>query len=368
MRTLRAAFALALALGACSPTLDDAYMASFAAGERAMHAGRCDEAARAYSDAVGRAARVKDRDEALYLEAGAYHRCRKYTEEEATFRKLVAASPNGPRTSRVRFEIANVEIEHGDAERGYTELAEAMRLHPEHGNAHAALEALLRREQDKGGDAGALAWLRSIAPTYAKTELDQSIAYEIARTLERLGNKAEAREAFVATARAHPYPFGSLTDDALMHASELDVELGHPDRAIEDLRMLLSPREGSGTVGSYQRPLFSKAQLRIAEIYRDELKDHASARREFEKLYSDFPTSILRDDALWSAARLAHADGDEKAACRLVTTLIEKLPESRYASCGGALCSAAPAPQAAKGRPLRECPDYILREVTAPPR
>ena len=46
----------------------------------------------------------------------------------------------------------------------------------------------------------------------------------------------------------------------------------------------------------------------MGEIYRDGLRDHASARREFRRLYTDFTTSILRDDALWAEARLAKLD------------------------------------------------------------
>src|SRR5690606_32449937 len=52
----------ALLGGACASTSGDAYLNAMAAGERAYHAGRYREAARAFSGAAARAERLKDRD------------------------------------------------------------------------------------------------------------------------------------------------------------------------------------------------------------------------------------------------------------------------------------------------------------------
>src|SRR5262249_46481869 len=148
-----------------------------------------------------------------------------------------------------------------------------------------------------------------------------------------LGKLAEARDTFLAVARSHPYPFGTLTDDALWHASVVAEELGDNQGAIAHLRAMLASREASDLVGSYERPRYADAQMRIAGLYRDKLHDHAAARREFHKLYADHQTSRLRDDALWAEARLAREDGDKGEACRLVERLRKEMPESRYARC-----------------------------------
>ena len=356
--------ALALALAACAPSYGDGYLASLAAGQRASQAGRYDEAARAFDEAARKGQRVKDRDEARFLQARSLSRSERWADAERAYRQLVTESPSGPRSARAEFEIADLAIEHGDAEKGFALLLEATRRHPEHGLARHAVARLAEHAAERGGDEAALAWLDATAPGFHGTELDQVFAYERARLLEKMGRHEQARDAYVTTAKSHPYPFGGLTDDALWRAAEIDEELGRHGEAIEHLRQLLAPREVSTLSGSYERPRFSEAQLRIGLIYRDGLRDHAAARRELHKVFTDHPTSILRDDALWAEARIAREDGDAEGACEAVRLLVRELADSRYVPCAKLLCPSAPEPET-KGKP-RECNDYIRRELGRP--
>jgi len=356
---VRTAVAAVVVTLGCAPTYGDAYLNSIAAGERAYGAGRYDEAARAYDEAAERALRVKDRDEARFLEARTFQRAGRWGDASASYRKLIAVSPRGPRAARAEFELADLEIDHGNAEHGWQLLAEAARHNPGHGLARHAITRLAQHAAEQGGEPAALAWLQAATPRFAGTELEQAVAYEIALCLERQEKLPEARDAFLATARAHPYPFGGLTDDAYWRAADAEVHLGHPREAIEILRELLSAHESpSQTVGSYERPRFSQAQHRIAELYRDGMKDPARARVEFHKVYTNHPTSILRDDALWSEARLAHDAGDHASACDLMALLAREFSESRYARCTRELCPSAPAPKDA-----HPCPDYVKEEL-----
>jgi len=346
----------ALLAGACAPDLGDLYVASFAAAERAFHAGRWTEAAAAWADAAGKARRVKDRDEARFLEARCYERAGMWDEAKRTYERLAAESPDGPRTPRAVFDRAELEIEHGDAERGWRMLDETTRRFTGHGVARPAVHRMIQHAEDQGGPAAALAWLDAHDPAFRGTELDEVMGYERALALERAGRKDEAHDTFLASARRHPYPFGGLTDDAFWRAAALDEERGRFDEAIAHLRELLSAREPSGAWASYERPRFSEAQLRIALIYRDELKDHAAARREYEKLYALHATSIKRDDAVWGEAVLAKQDGDLGATCKLARRLLDEFPESRYARCAHDLC-----PEVPPGK--RACADYVLRDL-----
>jgi len=110
-------------------------------------------------------------------------------------------------------------------------------------------------------------------------------------------------------------------------------------------------------VGSYERGRYPEAQARIAELYRDALHDAKRARAAFEKLYSDFPTSRLRDDAAWQAAHLAFESGDRAGGCRLLGSLSRALPESRYVGCIPRLCPEVPVARAAT------CHEYLVREA-----
>lgn len=356
MRRALAALAACAALSACAPERGEAYLLSFAAAERAFHAGRWIEAARAWDDAAGKARRVKDRDEARFLEARCYERAEQWAEARAVYAKLIAESPSGPRTPRAVFDLAEIEIAHGDAARGYAMLDEAARRYPAHGLSRPSIRRLVQHVEDEGGPTAAIAWLDARAAAFRKTEQDEVISYERARALDRAGRKQEAHDAFLADARRHPYPFGGLTDDAFWRAAKIDEEAGRYEEAIAHLRELLSSREPSGAWASYERPRFSEAQLRIALIYRDKIKDRAAARREYEKLYALHTTTINRDDAVWGEALLARLDGDQATVCKLAKRLLDEFPESRYARCAHDLC-----PDAPPGK--RACADYILREL-----
>jgi tetratricopeptide (TPR) repeat protein len=340
------------AIGACAASAGDAFLRVKGQGDRAYSSGRYDEAASAYEDAARNAKRPRDRAEALYLEASAFVRARRVDRAREVFARLVAELPKSERAERARFDLADLEIDAGNVDRGYDLLYEAMMKHPGNGLAHRALERWIARLDERGGDV--LGRLREIEPRLRETELDETVRYQIARRLEAASDLQGARDAYVACAERHPYPHGNLFDDALFHASLLDEKLGKVEEAILDLRRMLLVREPSTFAGSYERPRFSPAQFRIAVLYRDKLHDHASARREFHRLYATHPTSILRDDAVWEEAKLAKADGDERSACALTATLVQDFKDSRYVACAREICATAAASAA-------KCHPYLLR-------
>ena len=360
----RAAVVLGLAglvVGAgCAPVYGDAYLSSFAAAERALHAGRYVEAASAYDAAAAKALRVKDRDEALFLEARAFDKAGRWESARATYERIVRESPTGPRTPRAAFEIANVEIEHGDLEKGYAMLGDTAMRFPQNGVARPTIRRVVAHLAEVSGEPAARVWLAAHETAFHGTYEDQTIGYEIALSLDREGKKQEAHDALIASAVAHPYPRGGLTDDALVRASKIDEELGHWAEAAKHLEDLLATHEvshgfaGKYDMASYERPRFPEAGLHLAEIYRDKLHDHAAARRAFEASYRDHPTARKRDLAVWSEARLALEDGDPKTACDLADRLAREFPDSRYTPCARTICPTAPASK-------RECNDYIVR-------
>jgi tetratricopeptide (TPR) repeat protein len=349
---------LALSLAACGPSLGDAYEASFAKGQRAYHAGRYEEAAKAYEEAAQNAERIKDRDEALFLVARMHERSGAHDEAKAALEKLVKESPDGPRRGRAAFDLANLEIEHGDADKGFSMLLDAAAKYPKNGLARRAVKRAAEHERERGGDEAVLAWTKGPARVLLGTEVEENLMYEAAIALENLGRSTEARDALLALAEAHPFPFGSLFDDALWRASLVEQKLGRNEAAIEHLRTLLATRESSHMTGSYERPRYSPSQMRIAELYRDALHDDEAARREFHKVYADHPTSTLRDDALWEEARLAKKDGDQDEACSLVKRLRKEFADSRYAPCARLLC-----PEIELGPKERACAGYIERAL-----
>jgi tetratricopeptide (TPR) repeat protein len=335
-----------------------AMQTAHAAGDRAFSAGRYQEAAQHYRQAAQAAERQRDRDELLYMEAASLRRADMLQEASERFEQLQELSPAGQNAARAAFERADIEVARGDKARGYAMHEEALRRYPDSGLARRQLMRLVAWLDESQGTAGALQWLRANLPWLRDKEPGETAMYLLADKLEQSGEQAAARDAFVACARAFPYPKGALHDDALVRASHLDEKLGDPSLAVKHLRELLANREPSTMNGSYERPRYGEAQMRIATLYRDALKDHAQARKEFRKLFREHTTSLLRDDALWQEALLAKQDGDGDGACEAVTTLVRKLPQSRFAPCARELCETAPQPE-----PPRSCRAYIRRSV-----
>ncbi|MEZ4307158.1 MAG: hypothetical protein R3F14_03825 [Polyangiaceae bacterium] len=348
--------ALALLAGACGPAWGDTYLDAMAAGQRAYHAGRYAEAEAEYAKAVAAAQRLKDRDEAMLLVARMQERDGRLDEARASYERIASASPPGPRKVRAAVAAAQILIEQGHDSEGYSRLLEIARKNPNHGDARTALLRVLEHERELGGPARALALLKREQPAFVKTELEVFFDYQIAKAIDESGDTAAAHDLLVAHARTHPYPHGPYTDDAFARAAEIDVARGRPKEAVEHLQEMLDPLEYSEKPGSYTRPRFPEGAWKIAEIYRDELHDHAAARRAFHWLYKNLKHAKQRDDALWEEAKLAAADGDPGEACDLVETLVEDFKDSRYVRCARQLCKTVEVPE-----DKRECPEYILR-------
>ena len=360
--SLRAArlglFALVLAVGAgCGgPAYAPGYLEAFDAGRRARTAGRLDEAAAAFDLAHRRAGRLKDRDEALLLLAATQEAQGRPADAERTYRTLATAQPPGPRAVHAGFDLARLAgAARGEPARDAMEI-ELLGRHPDHGQSIGGLSRVVGRRREVQDWDGLLAVLDALAPRARGTTLEQPIDVERARALEARGDLEGALALYLVTARKYPYPHGPRTDDALFRASQIEEQLGRYDRAIAHLREMLEPQETSAAAASYVRPRFPAAQMRVALLLRDRVRDTDAARDELHRLVDAFPDSTMRDDALWMAARIARDAGDAGAACDDAERLVELQPDSRYVRCVHLLCS-----ELSPG--ARSCGDYLVREL-----
>ncbi|RLB52267.1 MAG: hypothetical protein DRI90_22345 [Deltaproteobacteria bacterium] len=350
-------FATALTIPACGPSYGEAFLHPFRAAQRAYGAGRYQEAAQLFEQAGGHAIRLKDRDEAFFMQARMYERLGRWDLVRATYLRLIELSPQGPRTGRAVFELADVELAHGDASRGWPMVRAGIERYPNHGSARRALTRWTEHCASAAGEPQLMAQLDQWLTTLAGTDLEQQVKVERGRSLYRSGKLVEARQQLVRAARQHPYPKGSLTDDAWLQAAEIAEQLEDYRQAIADLRELLSARELAAG-GSYERPLYPLAQMRIARLYRDRLGDRAAALRELQIMITDHADSVLADDAMWEAALLFRELGDRDEVCDLAADLRERRPASRYRRCVHELC---PTVTSVAGE--RPCPPYLSDQL-----
>jgi tetratricopeptide (TPR) repeat protein len=217
---------------------------------------------------------------------------------------------------------------------------------------------------DEGGLQAGLDELRTLDRDLGKTELVEMIAFFTAEHLETQGQDRAARDAFGAIADRWPYPYGAFFDSALWRASLLDEKAGQYQAAIDDLERMLAQRETTMILGSYERKNFVPAAIRIGELYRDRLHDHARARAAFHRLYTDFAHSTARAEALWLEADLWRADGDVETECGRLGTLVHEFPDSRFVPCAIKQCPDLS--RARKSAAPAECHDYVARITESP--
>jgi tetratricopeptide (TPR) repeat protein len=366
---------VALILGAngCALSHGAAYQAAVESAARNEGAGRFAAAAADYDRAVAASesyekgvsgsTRERDQDEARWDAATATARAGDVAGAASRF-EAIAGDGGSEHQAEATLRLAILRIDSGDADRGWLDMEQIPRRFPTHGVAHVAVRKLVDHADEQGPRAG-LDEVRALERDLEATELVQLLAYLDAVHVETLGDDRAARDAYGRIADRWPYPFGSFFDDALWRASVIDEKLGLYPSAIDDLERLLRQRETTSIVGSYERPKFVPAMMRIGQLYRDRLHDRAKAREAFHRFYVDFAHSSLRDRALWLEAALWREDGDPAAACGRLATLVGEFPDSRYVPCAVAQCPGLARPHTS-GAP-RDCHEYIERTAGTEP-
>jgi tetratricopeptide (TPR) repeat protein len=353
-----AAAAAALSLAACAPNRGAEYAASVAAARRAQAAGRYAEAAERLGVAATQAKLPRDAVFARYESALLRAKSGDVARASRELRAIADMKPPSDYSAIAAFKAAGLRAE-TDPDGAMRELEAIALRWPKAGIARVALVRVLRHDDEASGDAGALRHADALLTKLRGTELEQIVLYERARRLDALGRTADALAAYLALADAFPYPFGVHWDDALFRASVDEEKLGRPREAIAHLERMLRERESAHFMGTYERPQYSPALRRIAELYERALHDRAAAREAHHRFYRELTTSPLRDDALWHEARLFREDGDTSGSCARLGTLASEFPDSRYVPCATAMCPDVKRPS--KSHAPTECRAYIMR-------
>ncbi|MGD0524755.1 MAG: tetratricopeptide repeat protein [Polyangiaceae bacterium] len=353
----------ALALASCAssacggPSRGAAFDRAYAAAARAESAGRLAEAADDYDHAAATAKRPRDRDQAHWSAADVLARAGRVADAVARLDRM-AEDATSEHQVEATYRATLLRIEHGDADRGWRDLEGLPRRYPAHGVSHVAVRKLVEHA-DASGPEAASAELATLERDLDKTDLAPLVAYLSAEHVEARGADVAARDAYLHIADRWPYPHGAFFDDALWHASLLDEKLGRAQAAADDLERLVAVRETTGIMGSYERARYVPSMLRLGELYRDALHDHAKARATFHRLYTDYAHSTKRAEGLWREAAIWRQDGDAKTACDRLSTLVHDFPDSRFVPCATSTCEGLQRPTAS-GAPT-ECRDYITR-------
>ena len=97
------------------------------------------------------------------------------------------------------------------------------------------------------------------------------------------------------------------------------------------LKLLISTREFTTWIGSYEIRNYKHAALRVGQVYYTKLKNYDEATRIFRRFGKDFSESRLLDDALWWLGHSLLKSGQKDDAKTVFKKLLTQYPESKYA-------------------------------------
>lgn len=315
-------------LAGCPPTISEPrsedHLRALAEGERNMGHGRYEEAAVDFAEAADEAERRVDLDEALYRQTIALTQLERYDEAIAILQEVADRRPVSRRTSRAMFEIALIRLDHlhQDAQ-AMQDFERVMHETPDDGLGSRSLYYILRDFENRGDSQGAIAFCDRLYGELGNSTLGDDLLRAKANLQLLIGDRAGARTSLEELVQRYPYPYGQRWDDAIVTLAEMDVEDGQPQRAIDRLKELVNRNEETNLVGSYTLPSMPRAQMRIAQIYRDELHDYPEASDAYEYLLRRFPRSVLRDDALYQAGVMWLENGEHDRGCRFLRRVLD---------------------------------------------
>jgi len=214
----------------------------------------------------------------------------------------------------------------------WTALWRVVTDYPDEPIASDALRALLTDGRRR--DARALAdEMGKLLTPLAETQIGDNLLWSLADLTEHeLGNLEAARAIYDRI--PVDYPASGLRDDARWHAARISRLLHDPKGAVLRLRALLATREVALGAGSYFSIWLDDAQLELGKILRDDLGDLRGAVAAFRRLPSDYPASILRDDALYELAVTLEQMHDHAGACAVLARLAKEFADSKYIARG----------------------------------
>lgn len=122
----------------------------------------------------------------------------------------------------------------------------------------------------------------------------------------------------------------TLTDNARWSLADLYAQQQRWDEALTQLRFLTEDQDTSWYVGDYNSSYVDDARYKMGLIFLEDLQRWDDAIEQFTRFYTEFDTSLLRDDARWNVIQAQLGRGDGAAAARTCDALAEAEPESRW--------------------------------------
>jgi tetratricopeptide (TPR) repeat protein len=301
------------------------------------------------------------------LAAGKIYDRGEYSEAEARYLELLESAPNDESRRYVLNELGRVSERRSDWERalGYYErvwkqphddeagaraLYRSGHIFVRHlGDAERGLDLMRQTIVRFGASVAAEVSVRELKAHYLERRDFDGLEREFTGLYEQTGDEPIADNLLFELAlaleeeadqprRALPHyrtvyedlPEHGLADDALWQAAMIHQRHQSWETTVDLLSRLADDVQTSWFVGNYNSPWTSKARFELGMIHLLHLEDYPEAIAHFERFLSDFPTSILADDAAWHIVQLHRLKGDRSAYLSGLEDFVKDHPESRY--------------------------------------
>lgn len=202
--------------------------------------------------------------------------------------------------------------------------------YPDKVAADDALERIVRIYRARNRLPQLILWLKSRFHRHRNRDVADNLLYVAAQVYEK--HVRDFKSAVLLYEQiVKERPDGPLVDDANFHAAALYRKLGKPMRAIVCYQRILSTKADAWVVGSWNSVFLDNSQFQTGMTYLEDIRDLSKAVAAFRRLVTDFPSSTLRDDALWWVALTELRRERIKAALKAHAELRRKFPDSRFA-------------------------------------
>jgi len=176
-------------------------------------------------------------------------------------------------------------------------------------------------------------WCRTMYKQGKAGELADNFLYEAARVhFERNTQNDDDRAIALYRKIVSRWAFetSALWDDALWDISEIQHRRGQFREEIKSLQHLLSTREFTTWIGSYEIRSYKHAAMRIGKVYYLDLKDYKAAAVRFAAFETEFRESRYVDDAIWWLGHSLAKAGRTTQAKATFKRLLATYPQSKF--------------------------------------
>ncbi len=291
---------------------------------------------------------------AAFRLAQLYEQLEQFPEAAQAYRDVESLSHDPTKVARSLFRAAEIYAERLGQLPTAVELCQGiLRTHPAEVAAEDALRAMARWRRE---DPTLLGELDAVCKTQSGHVPLASFAWFLSAQLhEDRGNYPEAVRRYDELAKR--YPKGPLLDDALLSSAKRLRMLKRYGEAAERLERLQRTYTSALIVGHYNLYLLSEGALLLGQIYLEDMKQPARAIPALSGFLKRQPTSRLADDALVlmaEAARRRHTPptaADRTEACRYLTQLVSKFPDTNQRRKVDELAATVPCPALPPSKP-----------------